>query len=404
MRSDRLFVVCVLSFLLLVAGLSVGIVLGELRDEFGIGGFVAAAHGSTFGVGLLLAATLGLQVIERVGRTRVFWASCVAIAAGITLLCLGPTWPVTLLGCAVSGLACAALVMLMPGIVADAYAERRSDMFARINAYPGIAGIGFSVIIGAALGAGLSWRVPYLTITLVLLGLTLWAGRRVVLPPTTHHDSHVWSLLRVPKVRRSWLAIVHVVVVEFSIAVWTVTYLKEVGGASSGAAAAIGAVWGVCLFTGRLSIPRVRRQFGAWATTIGFAMAAVGIVAMWSGPGLWIRVLGLTLTGLGSSVLYPLAVDRLYDDGPNDPVVLGAVAALGSGTAIVLGPPLVGILADIVGLRAAILPLAALALLGAVLRRPVQPAALSSASIQPASRIDSAGPQSGDAPSITSAN
>jgi MFS family permease len=367
---DRLLLLCSLSFLLLVAGLSVGIVLGELRDEFGIGGFVAAAHGSTFGVGLLLCATFGLPLIERVGRAATFWWSCIGITAGITLLCVGPAWPITLAGCALSGVACAMLVLLMPGIIADGYGDDRSDRFAQVNAYPGIAGIGFSVIIGAALGAGLSWRVPYLTITLGLLALTWFAGRRVVLPPTTHHDSHVWSLLRVPAVRRSWLAIVHVVMVEFSIAVWTVTYLKEVGGASSGAAAAIGAVWGVCLFTGRLSIPRVRRAFGQWTTTVGFAVAALGIVAMWSGPGLWVRVLGLTLTGLGSSVLYPLAVDRLYDEGPDDPVVLGAVAALGSGTAIVLGPPLVGILADVVGLRAAILPLAALAALGAVLRAP----------------------------------
>jgi predicted MFS family arabinose efflux permease len=54
-------------------------------------------------------------------------------------------------------------------------------------------------------------------------------------------------------------------------------------------------------------------------------------------------------------------------------VVLGAVAALGSGTAIILGPPLVGLLADQVGLRAAVLPLAALALVGAWLRAPRSP-------------------------------
>ena len=49
---DRLTITCALSFCVLVAGLSVGIVLGELRDELGISGVVAAAHGSAFGIGV----------------------------------------------------------------------------------------------------------------------------------------------------------------------------------------------------------------------------------------------------------------------------------------------------------------------------------------------------------------
>lgn len=367
---DRLLLVCILSFLLLVAGLSVGIVLGELRDEFGLSGVVTASHGSTFGVGLLLSAVFGLPIIERVGRSRVFWGACIGIGVGIVLLCLGPAWPVTLLGTSISGVTCAVLVMLMPGILADGYPDDRSDKFAVVNAYPGIAGIIFSLAIGATLSLGGSWRVPYLAITAALLAIIAVVGRSVQLPTASHHDSDLREILSHRPVFRAWLAIVLVVVVEFTIATWAVTYVKEVGGASGGLAAAIGGVWGVCLFTGRLSIPRYRLRTGAWASTVGFLVAATGVVVMFAGPSLWLRVVGLTFTGLGASVLYPLAVDRLYNDGPNDPVVLGAVAALGSGTAIVIGPPLVGVLADVVGLRAAILPLAALALFGAWTRRP----------------------------------
>ncbi|MBP9054219.1 MAG: hypothetical protein KBF94_16500, partial [Ilumatobacteraceae bacterium] len=50
-RWDRLTYSSALGYCLLVAGLSVGVVLSELRDEFGISGVVAALHGSTFGIG-----------------------------------------------------------------------------------------------------------------------------------------------------------------------------------------------------------------------------------------------------------------------------------------------------------------------------------------------------------------
>ena len=53
---------------MLVAGLSVGVVLGELRDEFGINGVVAALHGSTFGIGLLVAGVWGVRLVDRIGR------------------------------------------------------------------------------------------------------------------------------------------------------------------------------------------------------------------------------------------------------------------------------------------------------------------------------------------------
>jgi fucose permease len=226
------------------------------------------------------------------------------------------------------------------------------------------------------LSAGGSWRVPYLLITLTLLAVMIAVGRRVALPPSVAQAMDLRDVLRQPLVVRAWGSLVLLVVVEFSVATWAVTYVKEVGGASGGLAAAIGAVWGLCIFAGRLALPRYRLAAGPWATSLALLVSAAGIGMLWFGPGLWARVIGLAVTGLGCSVLYPLGVERLYDDGPHDPVALGAVAALGSGTAIVLGPPLVGVLADQVGLRSAILPLAGLALVGAWMWAPRSAAAV----------------------------
>ena len=67
-RWDRLTYASALGYCVLVSGLSVGVVLGELRAQFHINGVIAAMHGSTFGVGLLVSGVWGVGVVDRIGR------------------------------------------------------------------------------------------------------------------------------------------------------------------------------------------------------------------------------------------------------------------------------------------------------------------------------------------------
>ena len=83
-RWDRLTYASALSYCLLVAGLSVGIVLPELREQFHINGVLAALHGSTFGIGLLVMGLRGVRIIDRVGRRRAFAIATAAMIAGVT--------------------------------------------------------------------------------------------------------------------------------------------------------------------------------------------------------------------------------------------------------------------------------------------------------------------------------
>ena len=369
-RWDRLTVTCALSFCLLVSGLSVGVVLGELRDELGLSGVVAAAHGSTFGLGLVLMGLFGLRIVARVGRPAAFWGTCVLIVVGVAVLCAGHSWPLTLGGTAIAGLACAMLVLLMPGIVADHHGPARVGAFAAINGVPGLAGVSYSLAIGAALGAGLSWRWPYLALTLFLAALLAVIGARASIPTSAPSPTSALALLRRPAARRPFIDAVHAVFAEFPLGVWAVTFLKEVGGSSSGAAAALGAIWGLCLMVARLLLPRYVTLTGVWARSIGFGGVAVGSALMWMGPSLAVRITGLVIVAFGCSPLYPLAVDRLYARVDADSVALGALTALASGVAIISGPLLLGVLADAIGLRNAVLAVTALAALGVYTSRP----------------------------------
>lgn len=371
-RWDRLTYASALGYCVLVSGLSVGVVLGELRSQFGISGVVAALHGSTFGVGLLVSGVWGVRIVDRIGRRNTLMLAAGGVVAGVVLFCLGPAWPITLLGTALSGVSGAMLVMVMPGLISDHHGEHRATAFAAVNAVPGMAGLTFSLVIGGVLAAGGSWRVPYLAIT----GLFAVALAAVALPVRVPDGERVEAFsLRAfgeREVLVPWLHIVNGVLTEFTIGVWCVTYLKEVGGASAGSAAVLASVFGVMMFVVRLLLPPLMRRLGAWTVPLGFVVIGTGAALMCFAPGLPLKVLALTVVGIGGSPLYPLTVDAFYAKVGHrlDSVALGAFCALASGAAVTLGPLVMGALADAVGLRWAILIVPALAAVGAVTQRP----------------------------------
>ena len=371
-RWDRLTYASALGYCVLVAGLSVGVVLGEIRSQFHLSGVVAALHGSTFGIGLLASGIWGVRVVDRLGRRAALMLSAGCVTAGVTLFCLGPVWQLTLAGTALSGGGGAILVMVMPGLISDHHGPHRATAFAAVNAVPGVSGLAFSLIVGATLASGGSWRPPYLIITAAFaLALTVVA-LPVEVPPGERQGSYSLRPFTERAVLVPWLHIVNAVLTEFTIGIWAVTYLHEVGKASSGLAAVLSCTFGVMMFVVRLLLPRVLARWATTTVSIGFVVLAVGALIMCFAPGLPLKVVGLTIVGIGGGPLYPLTVDRFYARAGHrlDSVSLGAYCALASGAAVTAGPLVLGALADGVGLRWAILVVPALAALGAVTQWP----------------------------------
>src|SRR6185295_18275387 len=195
-RWDRLTYSSALGYSLLVGGLSVGVVLGELRQQFHLSGVIAALHGSTFGFASLLAGFFGVRVVDRLGRRTSLLVSAVAITCGIAMFCLGPAWPVTLSGTALAGLGGALLVMVMPALISDHHGEHRATAFAAVNGAPGLAGVMFSLVIGAALALELSWRPPYLILSRVIVLALAIVGWPVDVPESPRQGAFTLSHLR----------------------------------------------------------------------------------------------------------------------------------------------------------------------------------------------------------------
>jgi MFS family permease len=168
------------------------------------------------------------------------------------------------------------------------------------------------------------------------------------------------------------------VLAELSARNWGAAYLRDTLGTS---AAATG--WGLGAFSltmavGRLAGDRLTDRFGPVALGRICAFTAVaGMAALVAANGLLLALIGFAAIGFGVSAGFPLAVTAAagYRDRP--PAINVASVALIAYSGSLVGPPLVGFVADGAGLRvglASLLPLMVLSALFAGALAPPKPA------------------------------
>ena len=149
--------------------------------------------------------------------------------------------------------------------------------------------------------------------------------------------------------------------IEGAAADWIALYLTDDRGAEPSAASGGYAVFAVAMAVSRLAGTGVIERFGRAAVVRGAGvLTCAGIVTTLAAPGLVGSYAGVLLWGAGVAVVFPAAMSRAGETPGRSADAIAAVSTLGYG-GFLLGPPLVGILAEHVGLGNALYSLLALA-------------------------------------------
>ncbi|MFI6370623.1 MFS transporter [Streptomyces sp. NPDC050546] len=148
---------------------------------------------------------------------------------------------------------------------------------------------------------------------------------------------------------------------------WSVLHMKDVLGASAGAAAFAYGTFAAAMTVGRLLADRFVARFGSLAILRhGAVIAAVGITLVVLGPWMWAVFAGWALFGLGLSGCVPQLFSAA---GHADPAAAGAnvsrVAGLGY-VGMLAGPAVIGWLTHVVALNHAFVLLTLLCVTTAV--------------------------------------
>jgi MFS family permease len=330
-------------------------------------------HFGDSGLGALLAAgiiaatavaAIGGAITDRWGagrsltRALVIWGALLVLEAAAPHLVLFV--PALVLAMAAGGL----LDVVMNIVAADALAHDAGRLVRFHGLWNGGCVIG-AAATGVALRLGASWRVVWVGIAVVGVVTGILTRRARIPEPERFDHPSMWRAFA--GLRHEGLVVLALVfaasaMVEGGIATWGILYLRAHLG--------LGVIAGVSAYVVGESLATIARIGGGRvvgalgtrrAIVTGATLAAVGIAieALCGTAG--IAAAGLAAASVGISVVWPLLLADVNNEARHPALAIGGVTACGY-LGMVAGPPLVGTLSGLFGLRTGLLVLAAIAL------------------------------------------
>jgi MFS family permease len=214
-------------------------------------------------------------------------------------------------------------------------------------------------LVGSLTGAlAASAHVP-LALHLGVVGLVLLLVAGPLFPamlPEERSGGDRGSLFAWPHGRLLPLALIALVVLlaEGAVADWSAVYLREERGAAPGTAGLAFTAFSLTMVAGRLAGDRVVAAWGrARAVRVSALIALAGGLLVVLAPSVVAVIVGFAALGVGLACVVPLVFVAAAGDDPEPGPALAAVSTPGY-VGFLLGPPVIGGLAQLIGLGAAL--------------------------------------------------
>jgi MFS family permease len=341
--------------------------LPEVKEQLALSNGSLGAAIAAFPLGALLAALSSAAVIRRLGSARVASFGLIALGATLWGVSIAPNWGVLAAVFLIAGALDAVVDVAQNG-----HGLRVQRLYDRsiLNSFHGVWSIG--AVAGGLIGsAAAGLEVPlrlHLGVSAVLFGVAALVGYRALLPGPDDADRDEAPDPEIPApapaTRRSALPALAAlgllaacgVFVEDAGASWSALYLRNELAAGAAAAGLGFVALQTAMTIGRLTGDRVVDRFGQRRVVqAGGALTAVGMGLALAFPSVPTTLAGLALAGLGVATLVP-AVFHTADELPGLPRGLGlAVSNWLLRIGFLVSPLLIGVIADAISLRVALL-------------------------------------------------
>ncbi len=314
------------------------------------------------GVGILYLVSALLFVIgslgsgylmERLGRSLVLPAAVFAMAAGLGLECVAPSWALFVAGAGIGGFGSGSVEAGMNGLFLDRFHENRGRALSRLHLCFSLGALAAPLAIGALVEIGVAWRLPFAATCIMVIGVGLLLVTRDLGVPrlaaaaASRHGPRARGVVPFPLVLLA-LAIASYVASENGVSSWLVRFLDT---APVGVATVALSLFWAALSIGRIVASRFADRFApiAVATACGLA-AGAAIVAAVVVPWVGVSIAFFAIAGLACGPIYPMimaSAGALYPARANAVSgILTAAAVAGS----VVYPPAMGFISNGVGL------------------------------------------------------
>lgn len=369
LRAARIAVsLCFLVFGLTIAlwAVHIPVVVARLDVEPAVLGLALL----TIGLGAVISQPVAGWLVGRVGSapaTVVFLPACVAT---VLVPIVSPTVTVLFFGTFLSGVATGAANVAINTQASEVETQRGRPTMSSFHGF-----FSLGALIGAVAGGGLvgggfgDGRGA--AVAGVLLVIIIASAARYLLPalqaPTGRQAGNQRGMAITSAVLLLSVLALCSNIVEGSVTDWSALYLVTARGFSEEHAATGFALFQLGMAACRFAGSAVVQRLGERTVVMGGGfLTALGILVVVLAPWTWLSPVGFALVALGAANTIPVMIGVAARISPTTPSAGVATAATGALLGFLVGPPLIGFVAQTFGLPIAIGCLSAAGLVVAI--------------------------------------
>ncbi len=316
------------------------------------------------GVGAVLSTQLSSRLLARFGSLHTLRIAGLALPGVLMAAAASPSLPWLMAAALVLGIMASSFDVAMNGLATRHEARLLRPMMSRLHACACAGGLA-GVTLGSAMAAMQVTAMQQFSLLALPLGGLLWLCVKG-LAEVAAADDAAGSCARsaptfvLPRGRLALLGTLGLLgaIAEGSIGSWSGLFMKEQFGASDAIAPLALSAFSMMMLVSRCYGDALKARYGARALVCaGASVAACGLGLAVLAPGALFALTGFGLAGLGLALVFPFVYSAA---GKESKAALAGVVTMGYAGSLI-GPPLMGSIAQAMGLPSAIACVALLA-------------------------------------------
>ena len=342
----------------------------EIQAGLGLGPASLALALLGMPCGTLITLPFAGPLVGRIGARTAILAGFVLYSIAVSLPALAPDIILLFLALMAAGSAIS-FVELGLNVQADLVEKASGRLIMNTSHGCWSLGIMAGSLIGSGFAAaGIAPQLAVPLVAIVVLPAALLVGK--VLPtlsdaaPAGETRRSAWSLPS-PALVGICLFVFGITMTEGAMADWSAIFLRDALAADGGLVGLGYSVFAFMVAAGRFGGDLLKRRFGAVGTArLCGTLSLLGGIVLFFAPDVALALLGFGIIGVGVSVGFPLAVTAAAGLGDRAASANVAVLSFVALCGFLIGPPLIGFVAEHADIRfgiACVVPVLALSLL-----------------------------------------
>ncbi len=341
-----------------------------LRTQFNIDYSTAALHFSALAVGPFISGFLGDKILRSLGLSKTIATGLSIVLFGLLLVVTGDQLAYTICGALLIGFGGNIMSLSITTSMSNRFGSGRAIGITETQIVGSLFTLSAPLVVSMVTKMGFDWRdaLTYSVVPFVIFIATSLKSLKRLGAVSIEDQARTDRPSALPPIYWLFFTVIFFSVAsEWTVAFWSPEFLGQTFNLQKSDAA-----FGMSLFVTAMLVGRIAGGFilrfvdESKMLAVSAIVAAVGFLIFWLARDLPINLIGLFIMGLGESNVYPLSLSRAIASAGNSPAKATARISLSTGSAILLAPLCLGMLADKIGISGSYGMIAMLLVLAAV--------------------------------------